>query len=67
MVDAYTPRLAHLGVSCFDIEKMIEFYTTVFNLQLTDRGGFHVSVSARVHECAAGPAPPARAGAEPAC
>ena len=24
--------------SCFDIEKMIEFYTTVFNLQLTDRG-----------------------------
>ena len=38
MADAYTPRLAHMGVSCFDIEKVIDFYTTVFNLQLTDRG-----------------------------
>ena len=38
MVDVYNPRLAHMGVSCFDIEKMIDFYTTVFNLQLTDRG-----------------------------
>lgn len=38
MADAYTPRLAHKGVSCFDIEKMIDFYTAVFNLQLTDRG-----------------------------
>jgi len=38
MAGVYAPRLAHLGVSCFDIEKMIDFYTRVFDLQLTDRG-----------------------------
>lgn len=38
MGNFYTPRLAHIGVSCADIERMIEFYTSVFDLQLTDRG-----------------------------
>ncbi len=38
MPHAYAPRLAHMGISCFDIEKMIDFYTAVFGLQLTDRG-----------------------------
>lgn len=38
MPHAYAPRLAHMGISCFDIEKMIDFYTSVFGLQLTDRG-----------------------------
>lgn len=35
---SYAPQLAHMGIACFDIEKMIDFYTTVFGLQLTDRG-----------------------------
>ena len=38
MPHAYAPRLAHMGIACFDIEKMIDFYTSVFGLQLTDRG-----------------------------
>lgn len=27
-----------MGVSCFDIDRMIDFYTSVFNLTLTDKG-----------------------------
>lgn len=38
MAISYTPRLAHMGIACFDIERMIDFYTSVFGLQLTDRG-----------------------------
>jgi catechol 2,3-dioxygenase len=34
----FTPRLAHVGVACFDIDKMIDFYSSVFNLVLTDKG-----------------------------
>jgi catechol 2,3-dioxygenase len=38
MSSSFSPRLAHVGVSCFDIDKMIDFYTGVFNLRLTDKG-----------------------------
>ena len=38
MTSQFTPRLAHVGVACFDIDKMIDFYTSVFNLVLTDKG-----------------------------
>lgn len=38
MSTTYAPRLAHMGMACFDIERMIDFYTSVFGLQLTDRG-----------------------------
>ena len=38
MPTTYAPRLAHMGIACIDIERMIDFYTSVFNLQLTDRG-----------------------------
>lgn len=34
----FAPCLSHVGVSCFDIDKMIDFYTTVFDLRLTDKG-----------------------------
>jgi catechol 2,3-dioxygenase len=34
----FSPRLAHVGVACFDIDKMIDFYCSVFNLTLTDKG-----------------------------
>jgi catechol 2,3-dioxygenase len=34
----FSPNLSHVGVSCFDIDKMIDFYCTVFNLTLTDKG-----------------------------
>ncbi len=37
----YAPRLCHMGLACFDIERMIRFYTAVFRLQLTDRGVGH--------------------------
>lgn len=38
MPTTYAPRLAHMGIACFDIDRMIDFYTSVFGLQLTDRG-----------------------------
>lgn len=38
MVAQFKPRLAHVGVCCFDIDKMIDFYSSVFNLVLTDKG-----------------------------
>ncbi len=38
MPTSYAPRLAHFGLACFDIERMIDFYSAVFDLQLTDRG-----------------------------
>lgn len=38
MSDSYSPNLAHVGVCCFDIDRLIDFYTSVFDLQLTDRG-----------------------------
>jgi catechol 2,3-dioxygenase len=34
----YSPNLAHVGVCCIDIDRMIGFYTSVFDLQLTDKG-----------------------------
>jgi catechol 2,3-dioxygenase len=34
----YAPNLAHMGIACIDIDKMITFYTQVFDLHLTDRG-----------------------------
>lgn len=34
----YAPNLSHVGVSCFDIDKMAHFYSTVFGLQVTDKG-----------------------------
>ena len=34
----FAPNLSHVGVACFDIDKMIDFYTTVFDLRLTDKG-----------------------------
>jgi catechol 2,3-dioxygenase len=41
MSTTYTPILSHVGVSCFDIDKMIDFFTSVFNLQVTDKGPGH--------------------------
>ena len=38
MSTTFAPNLAHVGVTCFDIDRMIDFYTVVFRLQLTDRG-----------------------------
>jgi catechol 2,3-dioxygenase len=38
---AYSPNLAHVGVSCIDIDKMVDFYTSVFGLMLTDEGHGH--------------------------
>jgi catechol 2,3-dioxygenase len=34
----YTPKLSHMGIACFDIDKMIDFYSNVFNLKVTDKG-----------------------------
>lgn len=34
----FAPNLSHVGVACFDIDKMIDFYTAVFELRLTDKG-----------------------------
>jgi catechol-2,3-dioxygenase len=41
MSKSYTPNLSHVGVSCFDIDLMIDFYTSVFGLQVTDKGPGH--------------------------
>lgn len=41
MSATYAPNLSHVGVSCFDIDKMIDFYTTVFGLRVTDKGPGH--------------------------
>jgi catechol 2,3-dioxygenase len=38
---SYSPNLSHVGVSCFDINRMIDFYTNVFGLQVTDKGPGH--------------------------
>jgi catechol 2,3-dioxygenase len=38
MSSAYTPNLSHVGVSCFDVDLMVDFYTSVFGLHLTDEG-----------------------------
>jgi catechol 2,3-dioxygenase-like lactoylglutathione lyase family enzyme len=35
---SYSPNLSHVGVSCCDIDRMIDFYCEVFSLRLTDRG-----------------------------
>ena len=34
----YAPHMAHMGIACIDIDKMIAFYTQTFDLHLTDRG-----------------------------
>lgn len=38
---AFAPVLSHVGVSCFDIARMIDFYGGVFGLQVTDQGPGH--------------------------
>ncbi|KQP22083.1 VOC family protein [Pseudorhodoferax sp. Leaf267] len=38
MQTPYQPHLSHFGVFCRDIERMKNFYCTVFDLQETDRG-----------------------------
>ncbi len=38
MSSNFAPNLSHVGISCFDIDRMIDFYTSVFNLKLTDKG-----------------------------
>jgi len=38
MSNSYSPYIAHMGISCFDIDRMIDFYSKVFELKLTDRG-----------------------------
>jgi catechol 2,3-dioxygenase len=38
MSAVFAPNLSHFGVSCFDVDKMIDFYTSVFALRLTDKG-----------------------------
>ncbi|HEY9237204.1 MAG TPA: VOC family protein [Burkholderiaceae bacterium] len=37
----YSPNLSHVGVACFDIDRMIGFYSDVFGLRLTDKGPGH--------------------------
>ena len=34
----YAPFIAHMGISCFDIDRMVDFYSHVFELKVTDRG-----------------------------
>ena len=38
MSSAYTPVLSHFGVFCTDLDLMSEFYCSLFDLQVTDRG-----------------------------
>lgn len=38
MSSAYTPVLSHFGAFCTDLDQMSEFYCSVFDLQVTDRG-----------------------------
>jgi len=38
MTATYSPNMGHFGVSVIDIDLMINFYTKVFDLNLTDRG-----------------------------
>ena len=38
MAANFSPRLAHMGIACIDIDTMIDFYTSVFNLVLTEEG-----------------------------
>ena len=33
-----TPMLSHMGIYVRDVSKMVEFYTTLFKLRITDRG-----------------------------
>lgn len=35
---AYSPGLAHVGLSVWNMDLMIDFYSRVFDLQVTDRG-----------------------------
>ncbi len=35
---SYAPNLSHMGIACTDIDKMIEFYTHVFGMHVTDKG-----------------------------
>lgn len=41
MTDLPPPRmtLGHMGIGCFDLEKMIDFYTNVLGFKVTDRNG----------------------------
>jgi catechol 2,3-dioxygenase len=35
-------RFSHVGLHVYDIEKMIEFYTQLLGLELTDRGRLNI-------------------------
>ena len=37
-MSTFSPKLSHMGMSCFDVEKMLVFYTGVFNFKVTDKG-----------------------------
>lgn len=34
----YSPNLSHVGVSCFSVDRMADFYTAVFDMRVTDKG-----------------------------
>ena len=40
-------QLCHVGLYTFDLEKMVDFYTRIFGLVVTDRGvsgrGYHIA------------------------
>ena len=38
MEPRFAPNLSHVGVCCIDLDRMIDFYTQVFGLQVTDKG-----------------------------
>ncbi len=38
MSSTYSPFAAHFGIACIDIHRMIDFYTKVFGLVVTDMG-----------------------------
>jgi catechol 2,3-dioxygenase-like lactoylglutathione lyase family enzyme len=44
--------LGHVGIYVNDVQKMIDFYTGVLGMTLTDRGGYErgIFLSARPHE-----------------
>ncbi|RUP25853.1 MAG: VOC family protein, partial [Curvibacter sp.] len=41
MSATYATNLSHFGVSCFDLDRMVDFYTAMFSLQVTDKGPGH--------------------------
>lgn len=41
MKTLFEPNLSHVGVCCINLDRMVEFYRAVFDLQLTDKGPGH--------------------------